>query len=936
MKDLKPKFLPRFESLKFLIRQSNPATSSSRVRVMVTTGNFSTQKVTRWYTACNRTFNGEANVKYKLHITGPFHRQIPFLCIVSFVADGSQYGDHVELQVLSFNVGSLEKGSSSSHTCYGGHLQVLDYKSPERDINHQQTRGLNQLVSALKQTNGMLPKLFNLTARSVPQFGYFCGQMVGKSVNYFSSGNNVTVVIFMPRRVSWRFQSFNVFLTYRFITRRTNFGVKNDNIKVDFGRLIPNSFCNLEYQDCINRVCIIRSPNYPGIFLPNFTCHYLIKQEYIPKGFHAQIVLKQDNEYKISIDNGHSGLGAVSSSSLTTDCSQDKVRIFDGPTQDATLLTEFCGSGPLPLVISSQSNVLIQLISAPYQRLHDSRLEIEARVQFVKKPFWRVSGNNCKFLIDGTKNAKGIIKNPQHTLPSPTTCTYTLRGRIPTDRVWVYFMSYMVEDKHPWSRTEHCDTGRMEILGSYYLGATDNISIENNHTYCEKSSPRLCSRAADSPNFTPHRPCRLPEESYFSKGPELVLKIYYPKTTVIPSVQPLFLARFEFIDTRQPGTAVTPSLCDRILTSQSSGHGTIFSPRNVLYFGRGGRSEVSCRYNLQGTDSDRVKLAFRTLQLLSPSCRNLIDRYSHKRTCEFSQTHNGLMSFVRVVENWQGTELPIGCFCNISLLSLVHQPLELVSLSDNVTVIFAVRGMYSHQDYHHFNFEANYEFLSFPICDQVLKEKQGSKGKLTFIVYKWMLEKHGHFRCRWTLTTPVGKHFYLTFRGTNGSEKCSFSNVLKAYSEDSISADLTICVNDSAPRFKVFSASWYNADLVRSHLSHQEDNRPSNHIIIEALIKTPQTVRMEWDEVTKPLLKRNTGQSLKKINCLFRCPKINACISPDLWCDGTKHCPSGYDEAAEHCQRFPLLYVAAGGGLHFSFRAGSFGCNFQVQGTWTQ
>ncbi|XP_076366116.1 uncharacterized protein LOC143255011 isoform X3 [Tachypleus tridentatus] len=864
--------------------------------------------------ACNRTFNGEVNVKYRLHISEPFHRHIPFLCIVSFVTDGAQYGDYVELQFLSFNVGSLEKGSSSP-TCYGGHLQVIDYKSTEGDINHQQTRGLSQLVSAIKQTNGMLPNLYNLTGRNTPHFGFFCGQMAGQSVNYFSSGNNVTLAIFMPSRTSWRSQSFNVFLTYKFMTKRTNLEVRKDDIK-DFGKSIPNSFCNVEYQDCANKICVIRSPNFPGTFLPNFTCLYLIKQRNIPKGLQAQIVLRQDNEYKISIDNGHSGIGAISSSLLTTDCSQDMVRVFDGSTSTSTILTEFCGSGPLPPIISSHSSVLIQLISAPYQRLHDSRLEIEAQVRFVKSPLWRISGNNCKFLLDGSHKTSGIIRNPQHTVSPQTTCTYILRGRNPSDRVWMYLMSYMVEDKHPWSLTEHCDTGRMEILGSAspdYFGISEFNSVKNNHTYCEKSFPRLCARATDAPNLIPLHPCRFPEESYFSKGPQLVLRLHYPKTSGIPAVQPLFMARYEFVDTRQPGVAVPSSLCDRIVKSQSSSKGNIFSPRNVLYFGRGGRSDVSCRYNLQGKGSSRVKLAFQSLQLFSSSCKTVVDNVSHERTCEIIKTHNGPLSFIKVVENWQGVELSIGCFCNISLTPLVHNPVELTSLGNNVSVIFTVKGMNSLQDFRNFNFEANFEFFFFPVCDATSNERHGSKGILTFTVSSSMLLKYGQFRCRWTLTTSVGKHFYLTFRGTNGSTKCGSSNVLKAYSEVSNMADSTICINENATERKVFLPSRYIEGVV----SHSRDllaQEPS-HIILEAFIKEPQTVRVEWDEVTKPFMKRNTGQSLRKINCLFRCPEINACISPDLWCDGKEHCPAGYDEAAEHCHRFPLLYVAAGGGV---------------------
>lgn len=53
--------------------------------------------------------------------------------------------------------------------------------------------------------------------------------------------------------------------------------------------------------------------------------------------------------------------------------------------------------------------------------------------------------------------------------------------------------------------------------------------------------------------------------------------------------------------------------------------------------------------------------------------------------------------------------------------------------------------------------------------------------------------------------------------------------------------------------------------------------------------------------------------------CRFadRCPELNACISAALWCDGSRHCPSGFDEEESNCAYqfgIPLLYVSIGAG----------------------
>lgn len=50
-------------------------------------------------------------------------------------------------------------------------------------------------------------------------------------------------------------------------------------------------------------------------------------------------------------------------------------------------------------------------------------------------------------------------------------------------------------------------------------------------------------------------------------------------------------------------------------------------------------------------------------------------------------------------------------------------------------------------------------------------------------------------------------------------------------------------------------------------------------------------------------------------DCIHKCPELDACINSSLWCDGTVHCPSGYDESLGHCYiifQLPPLYLAFG------------------------
>jgi hypothetical protein len=56
---------------------------------------------------------------------------------------------------------------------------------------------------------------------------------------------------------------------------------------------------------------------------------------------------------------------------------------------------------------------------------------------------------------------------------------------------------------------------------------------------------------------------------------------------------------------------------------------------------------------------------------------------------------------------------------------------------------------------------------------------------------------------------------------------------------------------------------------------------------------------------------------VKTVECPYRCPELDACISGSLWCDGHPNCPSGFDEIEENCAAYSLgaVYVYLGGGV---------------------
>src|SRR5690242_4424519 len=103
----------------------------------------------------------------------------------------------------------------------------------------------------------------------------------------------------------------------------------------------------------------------------------------------------------------------------------------------------------------------------------------------------------------------------------------------------------------------------------------------------------------------------------------------------------------------------------------------------------------------------------------------------------------------------------------------------------------------------------------------------------------------------------------------------------------------------------IFSLSWYNKTEIAPYfpdnlMSRSEQRQPLGphfkvRLILELVAHNHDSFGVKWLEVTKPHANAN-GEMAKNTDCLYKCPELNACISPDLWCDGKQDCPSGFDE----------------------------------------
>lgn len=90
--------------------------------------------------------------------------------------------------------------------------------------------------------------------------------------------------------------SFEFKLSYKFLRlsdARIRYG--NATQRSYRGKLHTGTYCDRLLEGCTRRPCRIQSPNYPGIYPRNVSCHYRVRERNTPLGKHALIAVRQAN-----------------------------------------------------------------------------------------------------------------------------------------------------------------------------------------------------------------------------------------------------------------------------------------------------------------------------------------------------------------------------------------------------------------------------------------------------------------------------------------------------------------------------------------------------------------------------------------------------------------------------------------------------------------
>lgn len=780
--------------------------------------------------------------------------------------------------------------------------------------------------------------------------GSWCGTSSGPAT-YYSETSTVTasVKLFASPQLPFSFR-----LRYRFVTRKEAI-VRFGSLKspLERGQVAPGTYCTRQFEECYRKPCRLQSPNYPGMYPRNVSCYWSLKQKFVPTCKHAMIAVRQEAAHKMHMKRSINVAGLNKTARALRawrDCTgeRDHLIFYDGGSTDDPVLAKYCGGDWLPRVVSRGPEMLVAFHSSPYSiPLHSppsqsplKGFELDVDIIFADSDsldFARHT-HKCEFNINATspesdeiwtgKGRKGSLISPKHSLPPNTTCTYKFLG-YPGDIVWISFTSY---SQRPLLLGEN---GHALLANSSFGGGClTRLRIWDDRTLIEDKCdqpPLLCDHSALNNSTRVTRPCSN-DESYMSSGKDLVLQHHTEDGTALHPAS--FKIKYEFVDTRLGGEPFPDKkspdsiTCHRVFKRQHVGE--ITGPRNVFLFGRGGSKHFHCIYRFKAGVNERVQLTINNASFgLTPSCETLSDPHSGRHICEYYGASGGTMAEFSVYEvPWPDIQMPKGCVCDNSTLS--SKPLVFVSSSRVLELHFKASDMKITEDYTVLHFHAVFELIKMNNCprDQRLRGDGGEvqfnyppadTTELTCSGLPWLVEAR-HNKSLFLLTW--GAFLPLKPRADEPS-RCPSSNRILIYTGKPPKLVRAICPAEPGARplsVQVFSEEWRGEGL--THLIQ----RPPQ-FILEWIGMESGVAAFNWLEISRSrhsLLTQlqvpvNISANDTDLECSYKCPELDACISPSLWCDGRDNCPSGYDEAEAQCgaaskllNSLPLAAIAAG------------------------
>ncbi|KAJ8948652.1 hypothetical protein NQ318_022720 [Aromia moschata] len=757
--------------------------------------------------------------------------------------------------------------------------------------------------------------------------GSWCGSSSGPAAYYSETSTvTVTVKLFGSPQIPFAFR-----LRYRFVSRReavVRFG--SPAAPLERGQVAPGTYCTRQFEECYRKPCRLQSPNYPGMYPRNVSCYWSLRQKFVPTCKHAMIAVRQEAAHKMHMKRSINVAGLNKTARALRawrDCTgeRDHLIFYDGGSTNDPVLAKYCGGDWLPRVVSRGPEMLVAFHSSPFSiPLHSPPshsplrgFELDVDVIFADSDSLDFSRHSlkCEFDVNATspdsdeiwtgRGRKGRLISPKHSLPPNTTCTYIFRG-YPGDLVWISFVSY----SHRALLVG--ESAHALLTNGSSSGCSTRLRIWDGNTLVEDKCdepPKLCDHSALTNSTRVTRPCSV-EESYLSTDKSLVVQHHTEDGTALHPAS--FKLKYEFVDTRLGGDPWSEKEsggpCDRVFRKQHVGEVT--TPRNVFLYGRGGARDLQCTYRFEVGVDERVRIILNNASFgINPSCETLTDPHTGRHMCEHYS--GSRMAELRVFERpWRDVRVPKSCVCDNSTLS--NKPIVFISSSRTLELQFTAKDMNITEDFTVIHFHALFEIVKMPDCPRN-QRLRGDGGDVQFANppvdradslctgLPWLVEARYNrslFLLSWGAFLPVKPR-------VDEPTRCPTSNRLMIYSGRPAKLIRVVCPAEPEQKLlaiHVFTEEWWGESL--THILQ----RPPN-FLVEWIGMEAGMAAFSWLEITRSrssLLQQlqvpvNASANETDLECAFKCPELDACISPTLWCDGKTHCPSGHDESEAEC-----------------------------------
>ncbi|XP_028134740.2 uncharacterized protein LOC114329744 [Diabrotica virgifera virgifera] len=840
-------------------------------------------------TVCNRTYYGDVGKTYDLKVLKLSEARYPFLCHLTFTANGQNHGDIIQLIFDEFKVGRYE--ASALDGCPDGYMQLSELGRPFTG-------------------------------------GSWCGTSSGPAAYYSETSTiTVTVKLFGSVEIPFAFR-----LRYRFFSKReaiVRFG--SPVSPLERGQIAPGTYCTRQFEECYRKPCRLQSPNYPGMYPRNVSCYWSLRQKFVPTCKHAMISVRQEAVHKMQMKRSINVAGLNKTERMLKawrDCTgeRDHLIFYDGGSTNDAVLAKYCGGDWLPRVVSRGPEMLVAFHSSPFSiPLHSPSsqstlrgFELDVEVIFVDSDSLDFSRHkvDCVFHINATspdsdeiwtgRGRKGKLLSPKHSLPPNTTCTYKFSG-YPEDLVWIAFISYshkallVGENAHALLRNDTSNNG-----------CSTRISIWDGNRLVEDrcdEPPRLCDHSALSNNTRITRPC-LREESYLTVDKSLVIRHYTEDGTALHPAS--FKLMYEFVDTKLGGEPWPKRFeggpCHRVFKHQHVGEVT--SPRNIFLYGRGGAKDLDCVYRFEASVNERVRLILNNASFgVNPTCETVNDPHTGRQICEYSS--GARTAELNIFEKpWDDIRIHKTCICDNVTLS--NKPLVFISASRVLELQFTAKDMNITEDFTFIHFHILFEIIKMDECPR----KQRLRGYGGDVQLHSPPSDNDDSLCQgmpWIVEARYNRSLFLLSWGAflplkprlEESTRCPTSNRIMIYSGRPPKLVRVVCPAEPGTRplaVHVFSEEWWGEG--QAHIVQ----RPPN-FMIDWIGSESGEAAFSWLEISRSrssLLHQlqvpiNASSNETDLECAYKCPELDACISSSLWCDGKDHCPSGYDESESHC-----------------------------------